>query len=99
MIRHVGAPATLLSEEQLAEMQRLVASEQAMARMLNRSAAEVTRLRQGIWDACTIMGMDTDGDTTPDALVSDIVVLLIDQATELRRGYDDALDELERASS
>lgn len=77
-------------------MQRLVHSEQAMARMLTRSADEVARLRQGIWDACTILGMDTDGDTTPAALTSDIVALLIDQATETRAAYDEALGELER---
>ena len=49
---------------------------------------EIARLRQGLWDCATIAGMDTDGDKTPKALVSDIVKLAIDEVTNLRKEYD-----------
>ena len=46
--------------------------------------AEVRRLRQGLWDVYGVLGGDTDGDPTPEALMSDIVPLVLDIATETR---------------
>ncbi len=54
-------------------------------------AQPVTGLRQKVWDALRVMGYDTDGDETPDALVTDIGDVLLDFAKDFRATYDEAL--------
>jgi len=54
---------------------------------------ECLRLRQGLWDCGAIAGMDTDGDSTPDALVSDIVPVIKEAVRDLRECYDESLQE------
>lgn len=53
--------------------------------------AEIARLRQGLWDAFRLAGGDTDGDKTPEVLVSDIVPLVLDCIKELREDEDASL--------
>lgn len=55
---------------------------------------EVKRLRQGIWEAYAALGFDTDGQATPEALVSDIVALIVNAAMEFRKDYDEALQHV-----
>lgn len=57
-------------------------------------AAERDELRQAIWDACRILGMDTDGDPTPAAHVfPPLAELIVREATAARAAYDEALDD------
>lgn len=47
--------------------------------------AEVKRLRQGLWDAAALAGVDTDGDKTPEHLAyPDIVKWALEAVRELR---------------
>ena len=56
--------------------------------------AEVERLRQGIWDMCIQLGMDSDGDATPAHLrYPDIVTLGLQEAARMKSDYETALDE------
>lgn len=58
--------------------------------------AEIERLRQAIWDACAILGMDTDGNATPRHLIHPpLHELIISEAHRARQDYDDLLEELE----
>ena len=59
---------------------------------LTQLAAEIERLRQGLWDVCIEAGMDSDGDKTPEHLVyPDLVDLAIEQVRELRSTYEEEL--------
>lgn len=61
---------------------------------VDRLEAEVKRLRQGLWDAAALAGVDTDGDETPNHLAyPDIVKWALDAVRELREDYDDALKD------
>lgn len=51
-------------------------------------------LRQTLWDCYGACGADTDGDTTPDALVGDLGALVLNAVREARKDYDDALDSI-----
>lgn len=57
---------------------------------LEEASAEITRLRQGLWDCFAAAGGDTDGDRTPVALVSDIVPLALECVKELRAELEEA---------
>ena len=57
----------------------------------NRMFSEAERLRQGYWDARAIMGFDNDGDPTPLAVSSDFVALMLSDARDMRRDYDESL--------
>ena len=60
--------------------------------------AEIERLRQGIWDACIALGMDTDGNDTPRHLVyPPLADLIVREAQRARQDYDELLDELSEA--
>jgi hypothetical protein len=68
-------------------------------RDLQSSLAEkdetIVALRQAIWDTFAILGGDTDGDKTPDAMVSPPLPDFIRTfARETRKDYDDACAEL-----
>lgn len=59
---------------------------------------EIERLRQGIWDACIALGMDTDGNDTPRHLVyPPLADLIVREAQRARQDYDELLDELSEA--
>lgn len=58
---------------------------------LSQSQAEIKRLRQGLWYCYKAAGGDTDGDDTPDAVVTDIVPQVLDCVADLRECYNDAL--------
>lgn len=61
-------------------------------------ADEIERLRQGIWDACIALGMDTDGNDTPRHLVfPPLADLIVREAQRARQDYDELLDELSEA--
>lgn len=62
--------------------------------MATHEEAEIDRLRQGLWDVYRILGFDTDGDPTPSGLVTDIVKVVTEAATEARKDYDDACYEI-----
>lgn len=47
-----------------------------------------TELRQALWDVYKILGGDTDGHDTPDAVVFGLRSSVIDCAKELREEYD-----------
>lgn len=56
--------------------------------------AEVERLRQGIWDACIILGKDHDGNDSPRHLVSPhLADLIVEEAQRMRADYDEMIDE------
>jgi hypothetical protein len=68
-------------------------------RALQSSLAEkdetIVALRQAIWDTFAILGGDTDGDKTPNAMVSPPLPDFIRTfARETRKDYDDACAEL-----
>jgi hypothetical protein len=55
----------------------------------------IVALRQAIWDTFAILGGDTDGDKTPNAMVSPPLPDFIRTfARETRKDYDDACAEL-----
>lgn len=57
---------------------------------------EIGRLRQAIWDACAVLGMDTDGNATPRHLIHPpLDELIVSEARRARQDYDDLLEELE----
>lgn len=51
--------------------------------------------RQALWDIYAILGADTDGDTTPDAVDGDLIALVVEMAQEFRADYDQALAEVD----
>lgn len=56
--------------------------------------AEVERLRQGIWDACIVLGMDSDDNNSPRHLVfPHLADLIVEEAKRLRADYDEMIDE------
>lgn len=67
--------------------------EQAEARAeLDALRDEIKRLRQGIWDACLILGMDGDGNDSPRHLVyPHLADLIIEEAERMRADYEEAL--------
>ncbi len=69
-------------KEALAEIVRLRQVNEALR-------GETARLRQGLWDVFRELGGDTDGDPTPDALVSDIVPLVLELAKDVRKELDE----------
>ncbi len=86
--------ASVWTREDLAEMYQRTIDER------NSADAEVNRLRQGLWDVYTLLGGDTDGDATPKALVSDIVSLVVNEATFVRdeqNATDARITQLETA--
>ena len=58
---------------------------------MNEDKMEAKRLRQALWVVYAILGFDTNGDATPDALVSDIAKLVTDAAKSFRAEYDEAI--------
>jgi hypothetical protein len=52
---------------------------------------ECLKLRQALWDVAKICGADTDGNDTPERLISSIVSFATDAARHLRDSYDEAL--------
>lgn len=58
---------------------------------MNEDKMEAKRLRQALWGVYAILGFDTNGDATPDALVSDIAKLVTDAAKSFRAEYDEAI--------
>lgn len=78
-------------DRQADDITRLTDDLNAMEDAAHEAEAEVKRLRQGIWDAYAELGFDTDGSATPDALVSDIVTLIVEAAKEFRKDYDTAI--------
>lgn len=54
--------------------------------------AECIKLRQALWDCYALAGADTDGDETPDSLVSPSVPKLAKDAVQaLHADYIDAI--------
>jgi len=79
---------------QESEGESMTHSEITTSNDLDRLRRECLRLRQGLWDCGIIAGMDTDGDDTPAALVSDIVPLIKGVVKDLRECYNEALKEI-----
>ncbi len=75
----------------LGDIRLTIAQQEDIAARVEAAEAEVQRLRQGLWDCFREAGGDTDGNDTPDALVSDIVPLAVDCVRDLREGYDEAI--------
>lgn len=58
--------------------------------------AEVKRLRQGLWDIFRALGGDTDGEPTPEAVVSDIISPALELAKDTRNDIREMDEELEK---
>lgn len=57
-----------------------------------RAADEIERLRQGIWDACLVLGMDGDGNDSPRHRVyPHLADLIVEEAERMRADYEQAL--------
>lgn len=64
---------------------------------VREKAAEIARLRQGLWDCAGDAGADLDGQATPDTLVQpDLVAFARGEVRDLREAYDGRGEEVER---
>ena len=58
-------------------------------------AADIARLRQGLWDCAVECGIDTDGVPGPQHLAyPDIVEFALSAVRTLRADYDEVRDDL-----
>lgn len=72
---------------------RLVALCDERLRVMEEQSTEIERLRQGIWQACIALGMDTDGNDTPRHLTyPHLADLIVEEATRMRADYEAMLD-------
>jgi hypothetical protein len=62
-----------------------------LADQLRDMTADRDSLRQALWDVHAALGFDTDGDKTPDALVTPIGPMVVAAAEEFRRDYEEAI--------
>ena len=98
------AQAALAAEAKVvsltAERDRLQGDRDALAEALNVTDQQLDELRQAAWDALTILGMDTDGNDTPDHLsYPPLEELLRDQARSFRGDLDAATTDEAQAWS
>jgi hypothetical protein len=55
--------------------------------------ADRDSMSQALWDVHAALGFDTDGDKTPDALVTPIGPMVVAAAEEFRRDYEETIAE------
>ena len=66
--------------------------------LIQKISKELKESRQALWDIYGILGFDTDGDKTPDALkYPPLTELVVNAAKESRQDYDNLLQELKEA--
>ena len=90
---HCPTPAELRAEVE--RLHRLVGASTTWTR---EAYAARDALAQAAWDAMTALGQDTDGDTTPAALIAGmghqgLARVLVQFAGQARLDYDESLEE------